>query len=143
MSILEKAAYFKGLAEGMSYGDDSKESKLLKILCDLVSDMAQEIDELREELDEAADAYEELVDQVDFMEQMLYEMDIPVPSWDDDYDDYDEEEDEELEYDGVLYDVTCPACGEEITFDEDTLEEGGIKCPACGETLEFDLDAED
>ena len=54
-----------------------------------------------------------------------------------------EDEDEELSYDGVMYDVTCPVCGEEITFDEDTLTEGSIICPQCGEELEFDLDGED
>ncbi len=49
------------------------------------------------------------------------------------------EEDEALSYDGVLYDVTCPGCGETITFDEETLDKGSIQCPNCGETLEFDL----
>ena len=42
-----------------------------------------------------------------------------------------------------MYDVTCPVCGEEITFDEDTLTEGSIICPQCGEELECDLDGED
>ena len=42
-----------------------------------------------------------------------------------------------------MYDVTCPVCGEEITFDEGTLSEGSIICPQCGEELEFDLDAAD
>ena len=55
---------------------------------------------------------------------------------------YKEEGDEELSFDGVLYDVKCPVCGEEITFDEDTLSEGSIECPKCGERLEFDLSGE-
>ncbi|MBP5749429.1 MAG: hypothetical protein J6X24_01425 [Firmicutes bacterium] len=41
--------------------------------------------------------------------------------------------------DGVIYDVTCPNCGNEISFDEETLEVGSITCPQCGELLEFDL----
>lgn len=145
MSIVEKAAYFKGLTDGLNLASDSGEAKLWGALCDLLSDMAHEIEDVREDHEDAADALDELADQVDFIEQMLYEMDIPDPSWDDDddYDEDDDDEDEELEYDGVLYDVTCPACGEEITFDEDTLDAGSIKCPACGETLEFDLDAEE
>ena len=57
--------------------------------------------------------------------------------------DDEDEDDEELSYDGVMYEVTCPVCGEEITFDEDTLAEGSTTCPGCGETLEFDLDSED
>ena len=55
-----------------------------------------------------------------------------------DLDDAEDEEDGETEYE-----VTCPNCGEEISFDEDTLEAGSIKCPGCGETLEFDLGEED
>ena len=45
----------------------------------------------------------------------------------------------------MIYDVTCPVCGEEISIDEETLEKGSIQCPACGEELEFDLseDGED
>ena len=46
-------------------------------------------------------------------------------------------------YDGVIYDATCPVCGEEISFDEDTLAEGSIECPNCGEKLEFDLGDDD
>ena len=52
-------------------------------------------------------------------------------------------EDEEPEYDGVVYDATCPVCGEEISFDEETLETGSIQCPNCGELLEFDLGEEE
>jgi uncharacterized protein (DUF983 family) len=57
----------------------------------------------------------------------------------DDIDQDSEDEDEEAEIDGILYDATCPSCGEEITFDEETLEKGSIRCPNCGEELEFDL----
>ena len=42
----------------------------------------------------------------------------------------------------MIYDATCPVCGEEISFDEETLEKGSILCPNCGETLEFDLGEE-
>ena len=38
----------------------------------------------------------------------------------------------------VFYEVTCPACGNTITIDEDVLDLGEIECPNCGETLEFD-----
>ena len=54
-----------------------------------------------------------------------------------------DDEDEELQYDGVIYDATCPVCGEEISFDEETLEKGSILCPKCGEKLEFDLGGEE
>lgn len=42
--------------------------------------------------------------------------------------------------DTVFYEVTCPACENTITIDEEVLSLGKIECPNCGETLEFDLD---
>jgi len=41
----------------------------------------------------------------------------------------------------VFYEVTCPACNNTITVDEDVLALKTIQCPNCGETLEFDLDS--
>ena len=66
------------------------------------------------------------------------------PYSDDDYEDYDDEDeddfgDEGFDYgdeDSTIYEVKC-ACGNVITFDEETLEEGSIICEKCGETLEF------
>ena len=49
---------------------------------------------------------------------------------------------DKLDYNGVLYDVICPSCGEEITIDEELLQAGSIVCPNCGELLEFDLSEE-
>ena len=51
----------------------------------------------------------------------------------------DPEDDEAAENDGpVQYEVTCPACNNTITIDEDVLALGKIQCPNCGEMLEFD-----
>ena len=44
--------------------------------------------------------------------------------------------------DTTIYEVKC-ACGNVITFDEDTLEAGSIVCDECGETLEFTFEDED
>lgn len=140
MTIVEKAAYLKGLTEGLGVGADSKEGKLWGALCDLVSDMAHEIEDLQQCNLDYADVLDEIGDELSYLEELTCDLDTEY--WDDDDDDEDDEDDddEELEYDGVLYDVTCPVCGEEITFDEDTLDEGSVECPNCGEELEFDLD---
>lgn len=136
MTIVEKAAYLKGLTEGLGVGADSKEGKLWGALCDLVSDMAHEIEDLQQCNLDYADVLDEIGDELSYLEELTCDLDTEY--WDDDEDD--DDDDEELEYDGVLYDVTCPVCGEEITFDEDTLDEGSVECPNCGEELEFDLD---
>ena len=62
------------------------------------------------------------------------------------FDDDDEDEDDDEccgcccgdEEEPVFYEVTCPACNNTITIDEDVLNLGSIACPNCGEELEFD-----
>ena len=179
MTIVEKAAYLKGLSAGLGVDESSREGKLWNALCDLVSDMAHEIEDLQATSLDYADALDEISEDLTYLEELTCDLDVPSDmddwAWDDEDDGFvctgdcsscgegcgnfsgsdddnfivsdesvvDDEEDEELQYDGVLYDVTCPKCGEEITFDEETLAAGSTKCPKCGEILEFDLDSEE
>ena len=165
MTIVEKAAYLKGLTEGLGIGGESKEGKLWETLCELVSDMAHEIEDLQESNLDFAGALDDMSDELVYLEELTCDLDTPEDAFDDDDYDFDSDDEdaapvcrgrcccsapsddedgdgEEMEYDGVMYDVTCPACGEEITFAEGTLSEGSIICPGCGEELEFDLDGE-
>ena len=159
MTIVERAAYLKGLTEGLGVDPDSRDGKLWGALTDLLSDMAHEIEDLQSGALDFADALDEIGDELGYLEELTGELDLPEDEEDEDEEDEednivpfsdadgedpdDEEEDEEIPFDGVLYDVKCPVCGEEITFGEDTLEEGSIECPKCGEVLEFDLSGED
>ena len=154
MTIVEKAAYLKGLAEGLGAGADSKEGKLWAALNDLLADMAHEIEDLQASHLDVADALDEVSEELSMIEDYVYDLDSPEDMFDpedeDDFEDSEDDEDEDEEddgpalielprVDGVMYDVTCPVCGEEISLDEDMLAEGSIECPGCGETLEFDL----
>ena len=167
MTIVEKAAYLKGLTAGLGIEPDSRDGKLWGALTDLLSDMAHEIEDLQSGSLDFADTLDEVCEDLSYLEEMVDAFDVPDHSWDDEDDFFDEDEeadpdkifalhggetedaeeeepaeedeDEETEIDGVLYDATCPSCGEEITFDEETLEKGSIRCPNCGEELEFDL----
>lgn len=176
MTISEKAAYLKGLVEGLGADKDSRDGKLWSCVTDIMADIAHELEELQDSSLDFADTLDEFGDELSYLEEITCDLDSPI-DFDDDCDgnceecglcDYDEdddegdvvafadfaepseeedaeneaasEDDEELEYDGVVYDVTCPSCGEEISFDEETLEKGSITCPKCGEILEFDLD---
>ena len=159
MTIVERAAYLKGLTEGLGVDPDSRDGKLWGALTDLLSDMAHEIEDLQSGALDFADALDEIGDELGYLEELTGELDLPEDEEDEDEEDEednivpfsdadgeesaDEEEDEEIPFDVVLYDVKCPVCGEEITFGEDTLEEGSIECPKCGEVLEFDLSGED
>ena len=141
MTVVEKAAYLKGLTEGLGIAPDSKEGKLWNALNELLSDMAHEIEDLHACYDEHDEALDEVCDELNYLEELTCDLDFPED--DDDYDDEDEDDDGDPEYDGVIYDATCPVCGEEISFDEDTLAEGSIECPNCGEKLEFDFGDDD
>ncbi len=143
MTITEKTAYLKGLADGLGVDPQSKEGKLWGALNDLLGDIARELESLRETDLGQAEALDGLADEINYLEEYCGGLDGDAD--DETYDDEDEDadEDEELEYDGVIYDATCPVCGEEISFDEQTLEAGSIQCPNCGELLEFDLSSEE
>ena len=127
MTVTEKVAYLKGLMEGLSVDETSKEGKILKAVVDVLDDLAMSVEDLEDytaELTEQVDAVDE---DLDSLENDFYgECDC-----------CDDDEDEEY------YDITCPSCGDEFSVDEDTLLEGGIECPNCGEHLEFDVECDD
>ena len=163
MTIVEKAAYLKGLTEGLGIDPESKEGKLWSALNDLLHDMAHEIEDLHASNMDHAEAIDEIAEELSYLEELTCDLDMPEDfedydecegdccscgcdcgDFDDDDDDEDDdEEDEEIEYDGIIYDATCPVCGEEISFGQETLEEGSVNCPGCGELLEFDLSEEE
>ncbi len=126
MTVNEKVQYIKGLAEGMELGD-SKESKLILKMLEVLEDIALEIEDIE-------DACSDMAEQIDAVDEDLADVEEEFYGdcdCDDCYDDYD---------DDCCYEVECPNCNDVIYLDEDMIEEGGIKCPNCGTELEFDLD---
>lgn len=113
MGITEKAAFLKGMLEGMQLDPAAKETKIFNAIADLLGDIGQRIEDLEDQADGLS---EELDDLDDLLGSMAY----------------DDEEDEE-------YMVTCPNCGESFLLDDDMLDDGGIICPHCSQRLEFDL----
>ena len=128
MEILEKVAYLKGLAEGLGLEDSTKEGKILKVMMDILDDMALEMQDLRDEQYEIEEGLDAVSDDLSDVESFIYEAF-------DEEDDEDEDEDD----DEPVYETTCPNCEEPIYFDEDILADGSVECPNCGEKLEFDL----
>ena len=136
MEIMEKVAYLKGLAEGLELDVEKKEGKLLAAIIDVLDDMALEIEDMQEVQMELSEGLDAVSDDLEDVEDIVYE------DWDEDYeDDEDEDEDEEEEETEDCYATTCPTCEEVIYFDETILEDGEVICPNCGEKLEFDLDS--
>ena len=141
MNITEKAAYLKGMAEGLALDENSKEGKLLKLIIDLLGDITHEIEDLNENAMGLAEEIDELSDDLADVEETLADCceDCCCDDDDDDCCCCDDDEDEEP----VFYEITCPSCGETISVDEDVLSYDSIKCPKCGETLEFEFDEDD
>ena len=52
MSLTEKTAYIKGLADGLDYDKTTKEGKIIEALLDLVGEMAAEIADIQEDISE-------------------------------------------------------------------------------------------
>lgn len=128
MKLSEKAAYLKGLAEGMNIAEATPNDKLITKLLDLVAEMAGTIELLEDRCDELTDYADELDADLGDVEEYLFS--------DDECDccDCDDEDDE-------AYEVTCPACGEVICFDSSCDPEELI-CPACGEEFDAVCDGE-
>ena len=147
MTITEKAAYLKGLVEGQRMDSEAGEGKLWRVLSDLVGDMASQIQDLQERHEDMEDSLREVEFSMDSLEEMLQ----------DDADDYDEDDEDDYypfgpgsihdddegvddeEDEDVYYEVECPGCGEQISFDDETLDVGSVTCPVCGAVLEFSL----
>ncbi len=132
MTVTERVAYVKGLAEGMELDKTSKEGKLFSAIIDVLEDMAYEVSDLGDELGELEEQVDMVDDDLDTLEGIVYEDD--------------EDEDDDCcccGDDDDLYEVVCPSCGDTIYLDEDMLDEGEMECPNCGEHLEFDVDEDE
>lgn len=146
MTLTEKTAYIKGLADGLSIDENTPESKLIKALIDLCSEMAEEIEAIGADVDELSDYVEEIDSDLGDVEEVLF----------DEYNDEDAEDDDECDGDCAncfedceynnddedYFEIICPSCGETVCFDESVNAEE-IVCPACGSPLGCIVDEDD
>lgn len=149
MKLTEKAAYIKGLADGLDVDKTTKEGKILAALLELVDEMASEVADIRSDiedidsdLDYLNDYVEELDDDLEAVEDFLD--DCCDDCDDEDDEDYEDEEDFEdcdgdcANCDGDCcanedyFEIVCPSCGETVCFDQE-LDPEDLTCPACGE----------
>ena len=147
MTISEKAAYLKGMMDGMALNTDSNEGKMIAAIVDLLGDMGKRITDIEDTTIAISDELDEIEEDLDAIEDFIMdEEDYDDEDFDDDFDDEDDEDYEEGfdfgDEDTTIYEVEC-ACGEVIDFDEETLEKGSITCPKCGEPLEFSVEDDD
>ena len=131
MTVTEKVAYLKGLAEGLAIDESKPETKLIKAMIDILDDLALSVTDLEDGLDLVSEQLDAVDEDLDELEGFVYD--------DEEYDDCCDCDDC-CDDDEEFYDVECPSCGEIITVDSDILAEGSINCPNCDELLEFECE---
>ena len=137
----EKAAYLKGLVEGLGIDETTKEGKVIKAMSELLCEMAQAIDGIDEDVTQAYDQINDLSEELEDLEADLYEDED-----DDGADDAEAEGDEDDNADVAsepYYEVACPACGETVYVSEDDLDAGEANCAHCGVTFEVALEGDE
>ena len=148
MELKEKAAYLKGLVEGLGIDESTKEGKVIKAMSELLCEMAQTVDSIDEDITQAYDQINDLSEELEDLEADLYEDDDAdeeedAESADDTEDENDEDENDEDDNADVAsepyYEVACPACGETVYVSEDDLDAGEAICPSCKVAFEVAL----
>ncbi len=140
MDIKEKAAYLKGLTDGMKLAE-SDEATVIKAIVDLLGDIAAKLDEVDEDLQTNNDYIEEIDEDLGALEEYVLGDDDECDCCDCDDEDYDDECDcdccdcDEDDFRMIM----CPHCNAEVYFDEDSDPEDML-CPACGKKIAGDCD---
>lgn len=125
MTISEKVAYLKGLAEGLNLDTEkSKEGKLISVMIGILEEVGLSI----EDLEENALA---LGEEIDVLSDDLADVESEV------FGEEDEDADDEDEDD--YFEVECPNCEEPLIIDDEALAAGEIQCPNCQTRFSLDL----
>lgn len=149
MNITEKAAYLKGLMEGMNYDTATNEGKLFAAIADLLEDITLTVADLDDEVATLGEYVDELDEDLGAVEEDLYgdecccDDDCDCCCDDDDCDcDCCEEECDCC--DGECVELECPECGEPIVVAcEDLVGLETIACPSCNKSFEISVDVDE
>ena len=145
MTINEKAAYLKGLMDGLKLDTEASEGKMIAAIVDLLGDLTKKVTDIEETTIAISDELDEIEEDLDAIEDYILDEEEDEDyeaEEDEDWDGWNEDDEEGFDFgdeDSIIYEVEC-ACGERINFDEETLEAGSMNCPNCGELLEFSLE---
>ena len=130
MTISEKVAYLKGLADGLNLDTEkSKEGKLISVMIGILEEVGLSIEDLEENT-------QALGEEIDALSDDLAEVESVV---------YDEDEEDDGDYDDDWFEVECPNCEEPLIIDDKALADGFVQYPNCQSKFSLDLsdDAEE
>ncbi len=129
MTISEKVAYLKGLAEGLNLDTEkSKEGKLISVMIGIMEELAMSVEDLEENALNLGEEIDVLSDDLSDVEDIVF---------DEDYDAQDED------YDDDWFEVECPSCNEPLMIDEEALASGEVECLNCGSRFAMELSDDD
>ena len=127
MTISEKVAYLKGLAEGLNLDTEkSKEGKFISVMIGILEEIGLSIEDLEENTQALGEEIDVLSDDLSDVEDVVFD------------EDEDEDEDDE-DYDDDWFEVECPTCEEPLVIDDKALADGMIQCPNCHDKFALDL----
>ena len=130
MTISEKVAYLKGLAEGLAIDTEaSKEGKLISVMIGILEEIGLSIEDLEENTVALGEEIDALSDDLSDVEDVVFEDDDDDCCCGDDDDDF--------------FEMSCPNCGADLVIDEDVLDAGVIECPGCKEKFAVGCDCDD
>lgn len=123
MTISEKVAYLKGLAEGLDLDTvKSKEGKLISVMIGILEDLAMSVEDLEDNALNLGEEIDTLSDDLADVEEIVFD-----------------EDEEEADYDDDWFEVECPTCGADILVDDEALADGEVDCPSCGARYAMEL----
>lgn len=141
MTLSEKVAYLKGVAEGLKFDPEkSAEGKLISIMMDILEHIAINAEDQDDSIQALADQLDDVSDSLAMVEDYVYSDEF-------DFDDEEDEDDAEealaaLEEDG-FFELECPNCSDTLVVDKGVLDSGHVTCPGCGQEFEIELGYEE
>ena len=127
MELMEKAAYLKGLVDGLDIDMTTKEGKVLAAIMDVLNELTDVVYDISDEVTETVDLVDAIDEDLGAIEEDYYGEDCCCC------------DDDECD-DDCMYEAVCPSCSESICLTEEDVNNGGMMCPFCGEKLEFEYD---
>lgn len=134
MTINEKVAYIKGLADGLELDAGKKEAKVIHAMLDLLQDMAESLTDCEDDIISMGDELDAISEDLTSLEDDVYDLDEDnEENEDDDEDNFDYGDEDDS------FTFNCPQCGEELVLDEEVLASGSVVCEKCGKEISFEL----
>lgn len=131
--LREKAAYMRGVLEGINFNGDEQQKRLWESLIDFCDGVAGDLDQLEDSQAEFADYIEAIDEDLCTLEKYFYN------------DGVEDEDRQEVTFTsdqghGVL-EMNCPFCSQGLYFEDDEGEYE-VVCPECNKVIWNSIDKE-